>query len=69
MKVVLENVESHYMGIINELADVLRFRVSKVENESKKAEIDRRIDRYESGQAKLIKPDWQKIVEDANSAI
>lgn len=61
MRIVLENVDSQYMGIIKELAQALQFRVTKVETETKKAEIDRRIERYESGQAKLIRPDWQKI--------
>jgi hypothetical protein len=68
MKVILENVESHYMGVIHELAEVLRFRVAKVENESKRVEIDRRIERYEANQSKLIRPDWQKITDEAQSA-
>jgi hypothetical protein len=44
MRIVLENVDSQYMGVINELAQVLRFKVTNVETETKKAEIDRRIE-------------------------
>ena len=57
------------MGIIIELADVLRFSVAKVENESKRAEINRRVERYEANRAELIRPDWQKIVDETKSAL
>lgn len=67
MRIVLENVDAQYMSVINELAQALRFKVAKVERESKKAEIDRRIDRYEASQTNLVRPDWQKIVEEARS--
>lgn len=67
MSIVLENVDSQHISIINELAQALRFKVAKVERESKRVEIDRRIERYEANQSKLIRPDWQKITDEAQS--
>ena len=61
MRVVLDNVEPRYLSVLTELAEALRFTVSTTDNEARRAEIDRRIERIETGQSTLIRPDWQKI--------
>lgn len=61
MRIVLEDVEPKYMGILKELAEALHFKVATVEQESKRAEIDRRIERLEKRQSELVNPDWNPI--------
>ena len=61
MRIVLDNVEPKYIGILNELAQALQFTVSAIEKESKKEEINRRIEQLETGKTDLISPDWAKI--------
>ncbi len=68
MRIVLDNVEPKYIGILNELAQALQFTVSTVEKESKQAEIDKRIQRLEDRQADIVTPDWQLINSEANKA-
>ena len=66
MRIVLDNVEPKYMGILNELAQALQFTVSTVERGSKRAEIDKRIERLEARQLDNIMPDWQRIISEAD---
>ena len=68
MRIVLDNVEPKYIGILNELAQALQFTVLTVEKESKRAEIDRRINMLEAGQSELITPDWATITSEARKA-
>ena len=68
MRIVLDNVEPKYIGILNELAQALQFTVSTVDKESKRAEIDKRIERLEARQTDLIIADWQQITGDADKA-
>ena len=65
MRIVLDNVEPKYIGILNELAQALQFTVSTVEKESKRAEIDKRIERLEARQIDIVTPDWQQIKREA----
>jgi hypothetical protein len=69
MRIVLDNVEPQYIGVLRELADALHFTLTETETNSKRAEIDRRIQRIETNQTNFITPDWEKIKEEAISDI
>ena len=67
MRIVLDNVEPQYIGVLRELADALHFTLTETETQSKRVEIDRRIQRLEANQVNIITPDWTTIQQDAAS--
>lgn len=65
MRIVLDNVEPQYIGILRELAIALQFTITETDANDKRAEIDRRIERLEAGNSSVITPDWENIQQKA----
>ncbi len=65
MRIVLDNVEPRYLGVLRELAEALQFTLTEADAIGKRAEIDRRIQRLEAGQAETVTPDWDTIRQKA----
>ena len=64
MRIVLDNVDPQYIGVLRELAAALRFTISETDVNDKRAEIDRRIERLESGKSHIISPNWETIQQE-----
>lgn len=69
MRIVLDNVEPQYIGILRELADALNFTLTETDINSKRTEIDRRIQRIETNQTNFVTPDWESIKKEAASDV
>lgn len=67
MRIVLDNVEPQYIGVLRELAEALHFTLTETEIQGKRAEIDRRIQRLEANQTNFIAPEWTAIQQEAAS--
>jgi hypothetical protein len=69
MRIVLDNVEPQYVAMLRELANALHFTLTETEIHSKRAEIDRRIQRLEANQTTLIAPDWTVVQHEADTDV
>lgn len=65
MTVLLENVRDEQLAVFRELARAFHLTMSELDEPS--AELKRRIERVESGQADLMTPDWETIVRKAEA--